>query len=110
MEWLILWLALPLYFVMCYLGYSENLRKSNWFMPVCISINLFTSTLWFLAIKNIDNKSRIFFYSLCWDAVMIATAYFVPIFLFNLNLNKLTILGFFFMILGLILIKLYIPE
>lgn len=110
MEWLILCFALPLYFVMCYLGYSESLRRSSWFMPFCISINLLTSTLWFLAIKYIDNKNKIFFYSLCWDAVMIATACFVPIFLFNLNLNKTTIAGVFFMILGLFLIKIYMPR
>lgn len=110
MEWLILFFALPFYFTLSYLGYNELTRRTNWFIPVSVLINLILSIMWFFSVKYIDHKSRIFFYSLCWDSLMIATAYFVPILLFNLQLNKLTILGFFLMMVGLALIKIYIPE
>lgn len=110
MEWIMLCLALPVYFIISYLGYNENARRANWFVPVAVLFNLITSTIWFLAVKYIDDKNRIFFYCLCWDALMVTIAYFVPVFLFNLQLNKLTIFGFILMLIGLALIKIYIPE
>ncbi len=110
MEWIMLFFALPLYFTLSWLGYNEITRRTNWFIPVSVIVNFLLSIMWFYSVKYIDHKSRIFFFSLCWDSLMIATAYFVPILMFNLQLNKMTILGFLLMMIGLTLIKIYIPE
>ena len=110
MEWITLLIALNFYFACTYFSFHEELRRANWFVPVSVCLNIVTSFLWFSTVKYIDEKNKIFFYSLAWDFCMVCIAYFVPILFFNLNLNKMTIAGFLLMIIGLIIIKTNMPE
>jgi len=106
MEWIILIITIPIYFFQTYVGYTDVYRRSNWFLPVMVSVGLFLSCMWFSSMKYIDDKNRILFYCICWDCMMMMISYFVPIIFFDLNLNKMTIFGFVLMFISLAIIKL----
>jgi hypothetical protein len=64
------------------------------------------STLWVSGIKLIDNKERIFLFSLCWEFSVISIDYLVPLVFYGLNVNKYVVLGSLIVAVGLTVMKL----
>ena len=64
------------------------------------------SSLWVSGIKLIDNKVRIFLFSLCWEFSVISIDYLVPLVFYGLNVNKYVVLGSLIVAVGLTVMKL----
>jgi hypothetical protein len=64
------------------------------------------SSLWVSGIKLIDNKERIFLFSLCWEFSVISIDYLVPLVFYGLNVNKYVVLGSLIVAVGLTIMKL----
>jgi hypothetical protein len=64
------------------------------------------SGLWISGIKLIDNKERIFLFSLCWEFSVISIDYLVPLVFYGLNVNKYVVLGSLIVAVGLTVMKL----
>ena len=105
MEWLWLLIVGLIYVICAYLTYKEEWREEPWYLPVCFFFGATLVVIWYLVIKYIGDKDRIYFYSLCWDAVMVGVYYFLPILVFGVKLDRYGILGLGLMTVGLVLLK-----
>lgn len=106
MEWLIILAVMTLYSLSLVLCYDDNIRNA-WYYPwLSIVIGIMVSTLWVSGIKLIDNKERIFLFSLCWEFSVISIDYLVPLVFYGLNVNKYVVLGSLIVAAGLTVMKL----
>lgn len=106
MEWLIIFAVMVTYSSSLALCYNDDLRRS-WFYPwLSIGIGFVISSLWMLGVRTIDNKERIFLFSLCWEFSVILIDYLVPLVFYGLNVNKYVVLGSLITALGLTIMKL----
>lgn len=105
MEWF--WLAVTsvIYVICAYLTYKEEWRNESWYLPVCFFFGTVLVVIWYMVIKYIGDKDRIYFFSLCWDAVMVAVYYILPVLVFGVKLDRYGIGGLCLMIAGLALLK-----
>jgi multidrug transporter EmrE-like cation transporter len=104
-EWLVLVVIGLLYVCSAYLSYNEEWRRTDWFWPVSVVLGLVISSVWFAMVKYLDDKQRIYVYSLCWDSLMCGTFYLVPLIFFGVKLDRWSVLGLILMIAGVMLIK-----
>jgi hypothetical protein len=106
MEWLIILAVMTLYSLSLILCYDDHIRNV-WYYPwVSVVIGLMVSGLWISGIKLIDNKERIFLFSLCWEFSVISIDYLVPLVFYGLNVNKYVVLGSLIVAVGLTVMKL----
>lgn len=105
-EWSLILLAIGLYCCSSYLSYSDAWRRSPWLIPVGMSIGIVSSIAWFMLVKQVDDKQRIYFYSLIWDTIICSCFYIVPIIFFSVKIDRWSFLGLALMICGLVIIKL----
>lgn len=105
MEWFVLLFVSLLYAVGAYMTYTEEARKQWWFIPFAVGLGAVVSTLWFLMVRWLDDKQRIYVYSLFWDAIMIAVYYFLPPLIFGVKLDKWSLVGLALIVGGVALIK-----
>jgi len=75
-------------------------------MPTTIIIGLICSIIWNSMVKYIDDKNKIYFYSLIWDISTIFIYYLYPILFLNIKLHKLGIVGILMIVVGLVIVKL----
>ena len=105
MEWLSLLLVVGLYAITCCISYSEEFKQSNYYYPAGFAVGLLTTLIWFTAVRSITEKEKLYFYSLCWDFVMISVFYFFPILFLGIKVNKIGLVGIGLMVVGLIIVK-----
>ncbi len=105
MEWLGLLLVGLVYTIGAYLSYGDEFRQKWWFIPVCTVLGTISGTMWFIMVKLIDDKQRIYVYSLMWDMVMMSIYYLFPLLFLGVKLDKWSIFGLCLMICGLTIIK-----
>jgi hypothetical protein len=55
--------------------------------------------------RYLDNKQKIYIFSLLWDTVMVLVWYFIPILFFGVKIDRWILLGVLLMVLGLSIIK-----
>lgn len=110
MEWFFLVIVVGCYLTTCSMSYNEPFRRSDYFLPTTIAIGLLCSLIWNSMVKYIDDKSRIYYYSLVWDISTIFVYYLFPLFFLNVKLEKYGIIGIVMIIAGLITVKLNIIE
>lgn len=110
MEWFFLVIVVLCYFTTCSMSYNEAFRRSDYFIPVTIAIGLLCSIIWNSMVKYIDDKNRIYYYSLVWDISTIFVYYLFPLIFLNIKLEKVGIIGIFMIVAGLIVVKLNIIE
>lgn len=106
MEWLILFAAMVFYSISLLLCYSQGIRSAWYYVPLALSIGLCTSLMWTLSVKIIDNKEKIFFFSLCWEFLVILVDCLIPIVFFGISANKYMVIGSVIVVLGLIVMRL----
>lgn len=105
MEWIVLLFASLLYFARAYLTYTEEARKQWWFIPFAVGLGVITSIMWFSIVKWMDDKQRIYVYSLFWDTAIIAVYYLMPPLLFGVKMDRWALLGLALIVGGVVLIK-----
>lgn len=106
MQW---WMLLITFFVYCvcaYLSYSEEMRGKWWFVPVAVALGTVVSTIWFLTVRYLGDKQKIYVFSLFWDFVMMFVYYFLPVVWFGVKMDKWSLGGMVLMVTGLLIIKL----
>lgn len=105
MEWFFLALIACVYCSSAYLSYNQDFRRASWYWPTCVVMGLLTSGVWYAMVKYLDNKQRIYVYSLCWDTVMCCSFYLVPVFFFGGKLDRWAVFGLILMLVGLAVLK-----
>ena len=106
MEWLIILAVMSLYsisLIVCY----DDVARNTWYYPfLSVGLGLIISIFWVLGVKYLDNKDRIFFFSLCWEFSVIFIDYTIPLVFFGLNVNKYVLMGSLVVAAGLTIMKL----
>lgn len=105
MELLSLFLATILFLLGCYLSYLSEYRQTTWFVWVGVFLGILTNFLWFYTIKCIDDKQKIYIFSLTWDAIMVFIYYGLPLIIFGVKLDKYSLLGLILLVTGIIVLK-----
>lgn len=108
MEWLILFVAMVFYCISLFLCYCQDIRSSWYYVPLALSIGICTSLMWILSVKVIDNKERIFFFSLCWEFLVVFIDCLIPLVFFGINANKYIVIGAAIVVAGLVVMKINI--
>jgi drug/metabolite transporter (DMT)-like permease len=107
MEWVWFAIAMLGYVVSCNFAFHEEFRRNSpWFIPINVLIGVALSTIWYINIRNLDDKDRIYFYGVVWDMGIVLTYYILPIIFFEVKLNRFGLAGVGFMIFGMLLLKL----
>ena len=106
MEWLVLVIATILYCICAYITYQEEVRKQWWFIPFGVLLGTTLATMWFLTIRYIGDKQRIYVFSLFWDTIMWSIYYILPAVFFGVKLNSWTSFGLALIVAGLLVVKL----
>lgn len=106
MEWFWLFIVGILYCICAFLTYKEEWRYEWWYLPISSFFGSVLVLIWYLVIRHIGDKDRIYFYSLCWDGVLVGVYYFLPILLFGVRLERMGIVGLALILVGLVMIKL----
>lgn len=103
------YIALVLIGIMCglsaWITYKESNRNSSWFIPTLIGIDIVSNLVWAGMTRYLDDKQKIYVFSLFWDTVMVLVWYFIPIMFFGVKIDRWILLGVLLMILGLSIIK-----
>lgn len=105
MQWWMLLLSFFMYCVCAYFSYSDEMRKKPWFIPVAVGLGTVVSTIWFITVRWLDDKQKIYVFSLFWDFVMMFVYYFLPIVWFGVKLDKWAAVGMLMMVAGLVIVK-----
>lgn len=106
MEWLVIVAVMAIYSLSLVLCYDDGIRNS-WYYPwLALSMGFVISSLWVAGVRAIDNRERIFLFSLCWEFSVISIDYLVPLVFYGLNVNKYVVLGSLVTALGLTIMKL----
>lgn len=105
MEWIVLAGAGALYLLAAYITFQEEWRNSGTGLLAYACIAIATSIAWLLTARYIGDKNRIYFYSLCWDTMLVLVFYLTPILLFGVKLDRWGVAGITLMIAGLCLLK-----
>jgi hypothetical protein len=105
MEWVLMVLGCLTYCVCAYASYNDELRRQPYFVPVAIFLGTIVSTIWFMAVRYIDDRQKIYVYSLFWDLMLLSVYYFLPVAFFGVKMDKWGLLGVFIAFAGLCLVK-----
>ena len=93
------------YLLVMLLTFCDNTRKSAWFIPICVSLNTLGTIIWFLLVKNLDDKKKILVNSVYWDFMILVIGYCLPLILFKFEFSLIQFLGLILIIFGFALIK-----
>ncbi|HRO67970.1 MAG TPA: hypothetical protein PL182_10435 [Pseudobdellovibrionaceae bacterium] len=88
-----------------YIGYSETLRNSKYFLVLGLSISLISNLLWLWGVRLLNQSQGIFWYGISFDVIVTACSLYVPIVLSKVKFNSLTWLGVGLVLSGLFVIK-----
>lgn len=109
MEWFVLIFVTFLYVASSYIAYQESWRQSSWYLPTGMLIGVLLTILWVATVKYIDNRERIYFFSLAWDFIMVAVFYLLPLFM-GVKLDKWGLFGLTLVAAGLVLVKIRLAS
>jgi len=85
--------------------FNDGFRKSNWYLPMSITGNLFGSICWFMLVKHLDNNDRILIHSVYWDFMILLIGYMLPLMIYQFHFNFGQIIGMSMVVIGLCLLK-----
>jgi hypothetical protein len=106
MEWWFLLLAGMVYFSYAYIAFSEHFNKNSYtYFSLCMLIGVFYNLLWYWSTRITKDKEDFFVLVLMWDVVYMAVFYFVPVFLFDVKVDKWGIIGMITMVIGIFIMK-----
>ncbi len=105
MEVVVLVIISIVYAIGCAFTYNEKFRQSDWFVLIGVAIGVTINALWFYAVKCLDDKDRIYTFGLIWDSIMMITYYLLPILMFGVKLDKVTIIALLLIVIGMVLLK-----
>jgi len=104
-ELVILFFALILSSASCYVSFNKSMHDKWFYIPVGLIIAVTTNLIWYNSTKLIGDEKKIYVFSLVWDFIVCLVYLFLPLIIFKIKLDKISVLGLFIMLLGLIIIK-----
>ena len=94
------------YFAYAFLAFSTDIEKNGFsFFALSMTVGFFYSLLWYVSTIVINNKEKLFTFTLAWDFVYMAVFYFTPILLFGVKMDRYSITGLVCMLVGLAIMK-----
>lgn len=106
-AWYLLLPAFLVFLVGSAMSFSDTFRRSTWFIPGFTTANLAIGFLWIWAARLLDDKAKIYVFSLYWDSLMVLCYYILPLLAMGIKLNSQTVFGIVLTVIGLIVIKAY---
>ncbi len=94
-----------IYVAYTWLSYLPHLRDSKLAFWAAMASAMLVAWLWLELAKRTDNPEKLFFYSLCWDAVVLAASLAIPITVFGVRPSITSAVGVILFILGVVLVK-----
>lgn len=88
-----------------WLSYTPHLRDSKLAFWIAMISGALVAWLWLELAKRTDNADKLFFYGLCWDAVVLAANLAIPLTLFDVKPTPVSMIGVLLFILGFVLVK-----
>ena len=104
-ELIVLFFALILSSASCYVSFNKNLHDKWFYIPVGITIAFITNFIWYNSTKWIGDEKKIYVFSLVWDFIVCLVYLFLPLIMFKIKLDKVSVFGLLLMLIGLIIIK-----
>lgn len=104
MEWFVLFLVGLIYSFSAYITYTES-RDKWWAIPVGTLLGAIVAILWFTMARYLEDKHRIYVYSLFWDTTMWVVYYTIPLLFFGVKLDRWLVVGLSLIITGMVVIK-----
>lgn len=99
---------LTLVFLACTIGawasFTDSVRRSAWYVPLMAVVSLATGLLFAYGSRMLDDKGRIFVFSLLYDCAMAVAYYVLPILFFGCALKNQTIAAAVLIAAGLIVL------
>ena len=71
--------AFALFCVGSYCSYTPSIRSHWSYIPVTIGISILGGTLWAWTARRCADNKEVLFWSLVWDALMVAAYYALPL-------------------------------
>lgn len=105
LPWLFILLICVTHAIICYFSYEKWAQEKWWYFWVAILSGAASNVLWFIATKIIEDKKQIYLYSLVWDFFVVAVYFLLPVYVFDIKLNKIGIMGLILMLIGFMMIK-----
>lgn len=94
-----------IYSVGCLLSYSEEYRRTSWFIWVGGLIGILINVIWFSLVKYLDDKQKIYIFGLIWDSIMMLIYYLLPMLVFGVKLNKISLFALSLIVCGMVILK-----
>lgn len=103
--YLLFTLVFIIYSIASVVSYNDEIRNSYRLFVYGLPLSFFGSVIWYIIIRILNEKDKIYVAGIYWDVVVAFTCTLVPLLFFNLKLNYLTWVGVGVIFLGLLLIK-----
>jgi len=89
------------------LSYIDALRRAWWYAPLFAILGVVTTYLFAWAAKLLDNKEKIYVFSLCYDTAMMIAYYLLPLLIFSTRPSTGVVIGTSLVVIGLFVVKVY---
>ena len=86
-------------------SYADTARRHWSYVPGMMILGSLTTLIFAYGSKLLDDKSRIFVYSLAYDCMMALCYYILPLIVLGVRVNAGVMIGSVLIIVGLIIIK-----
>ncbi len=107
LAWLLLIPAFAFFMIGSYATYNDAFRRSYHFAPVFLSMNFLCGLVWLYASRILDDKTKLFIYSMFWDALMMFCYYVLPLLFGGIRPNYGIIIGSILVVGGLSVVHFY---
>lgn len=58
--------------------YKQEIRDSNFFLPISMSVSIMSSLLWVFTVKTMNDTDKIIAFSMAWDIIIVALYAVIP--------------------------------
>ena len=87
------------------LSYTDSFRRTWWYMPLFTVLGCIVTCLFAWGVKLLDNKEKVYTFSLYYDTVVMAAYYLLPLLIFSTRPSPGTICGAILVVVGLFVVK-----
>jgi hypothetical protein len=100
-------------FVICVIGsmlsYTDAFRRAWWYSPLFVTLGAATTYLFAWGAKLLDNKEKVYIFSLYYDSAMMVAYYLLPLLIFSTRPTTGVLVGtsLVVIVIGLFIVKVY---
>lgn len=98
-------LGFLIYGCYAFVSYTDQIKTSNWYYPLGLSLALAANAVWMWIAKADTNASSLLTKALIWDVIVTVVTVAFPLFVFGARLTLQQSLGLVLLLVGLVLVK-----